>query len=307
MKTRKKVLLSAIFLFIATAGFLGFVIQTNFAQQQSLDQSIEVSPPSQELNVDPGQETTVETIVRNKGNTTLNLTSRVEDFTASGDEGQVALVEKGPWAISEWSQIEPQEFTIEPGEEQTVKIRVAVPQQNTGGGRYGAVVFARAGNEQANAAAVTQEIASLFLLRISGPVNEHIQIVEMKTPRFIESGPVPLGLKLKNTGNVHTKVTGIVSVTNVLGKKVADIVIPPTNVFPQADRIINLTLDKRFLIGPYQTLSIVYYGSENKTVTSYSPFFVFPVKIIAGVIILLILLFFIRKRIGKAFKALLSK
>lgn len=293
--SKKKFLLSLFVLTILTAGILAYNLTSNFAQNITAEQSIEISPPSQELDVDPGQTVTLKAKVRNKGNSTYTLTTRIEDFTAEGEGGQVALVEQGPWAISSWSTISPSSFTLDPKSEREVQVIIKVPEQKVGGGRYGAMVFSITGGNIPNSASVAQEIASLFLLRVSGPVDENVKVIDFTAPSFVEFGPVPLTLRLQNSGNIHVKATGIISIMNVLGKKVEDIVIPPTNVFPDANRVVDTSFNQKFLIGPYQAVAIVYYGSENKSITTYTPFFAFPVKIVAGVIILIVIILLIRK------------
>ncbi len=280
---------------VAIGSFVWKGISKANAQNTTIEQSIEISPPSQELEVNPGQTTVVTAKVRNKGNITYEMTPRIEDFTASGEEGQVELIDKGPWAISSWSDINPKSFTLDPKAEQEVQVTINVPEQNIGGGKYGAIVFSVQGKSSANTAAINQEIASLFLLRVSGPVQESLQAVDFTTPSFVEFGPVPLSLRLQNTGNVHVRTTGVISIMNMMGKKVEDIVIPPTNVFPQAKRIITTSFDEQFLIGPYQAVAIIYYGTGNQSITTYTPFFAFPVRIVAGIIILILILFIIRK------------
>jgi len=304
---KKKNLLSFLIILAIVAVTIYIFSATYYAQSSIPEQSIEISPPSQELDVDPGETVTFKTIVRNNGNVSYPLNVRIEDFTASGDEGQVALVEDGPWSIASWATIEPSKFDLDPKEEQEVTVTLNVPQQDIGGGKYGAVVFSREGEGAKRAASVSQEIASLFLLRISGPINEHLKILNFTAPSFVEFGPVPFEMKFENTGNVHVKTTGIISVMNVLGKKVDDIVIPPTNVFPKAKRIVRASFDDVFLIGPYQAVAIIYYGSNNKSITTYTPFFAFPVRIVAAIIFILFLLFLLRKRIQKAIKALTAK
>jgi len=298
--SKKKYLLSLFLALFLTAGLLAFHLSTNFAQNISPEQSIEISPPSQELDVDPGQTITLKAKVRNKGNIPYTLTTRIEDFTAEGEGGQVSLIEQGPWAISSWSTISPSSFTLEPKSEREVQVTVKVPEQKVGGGRYGAMVFTINGSNAPNSASVAQEIASLFLLRVSGPVEENINVLDFHAPSFVEFGPVPLSLRLQNSGNVHVKATGIISIMNVLGKKVEDIVIPPTNVFPDATRVIDASFGQKFLIGPYQAVAIVYYGSENKSITTYTPFFAFPVKIVAGILLLIFIIILIRKYLRRS-------
>lgn len=276
-----------------------------FAQNQDSSQSIEVSPPSQEVTADPGRTVLVKSKIRNRSQASLPLTVRIEDFTASGEEGQVALESQGPYSLASWTKLTPASFTLAPGEEQEVTAEIKVPGQKVAGGYYGSFVYKVTTPQKGGAASIGQEIASLFLLKVNGQVSEKLFLDQFKAPFFTEFGPVPFSLKLTNTGNVHTKAFGLVNVTDMFGQKVADLVIPGTNVFPGASRVVNVALDKKFLFGKYTATAIVYFGSvDNQTLTSVTSFMAVPLRIIAAAIIVLVLLFILRKRIGKALKAL---
>ena len=277
-----------------------------FAQNQASVQSLEVSPPSQELQADPGQTLTATAKIRNKSRETIPLTVRIEDFTASGDEGQVALTDQGPYSLSKWAVVTPQSFSLAPGEEQIVTAKVKVPTDKVAGGYYGSFVFAvKAPQAQGGGATVGQEIASLFLLKVTGPVNEQLSLDSITAPAISEFGPIPLELKFTNNGNVHTKVYGLVNISDMFGQKVADLVVNQTNVFPGASRQIKTTLDKQFLFGKYTATAIMYYGTtKNETLTAIGSFTVIPYRVIALLIVLGVLLYSMRKRLKKALRAL---
>jgi len=276
------------------------------AQNQPSIQSLEVSPPSQELFADPGQMLTATTKIRNKSRDTVPMTVRIEDFTASGEEGQVALTDQGPYSIANWTTINPKSFSLAPGEEKEVTATIKIPGSKIAGGYYGSFVFSVINEAQgAGIAAIGQEIASLFLLKISGPVTEQLILNEITAPSFSEFGPVPLSIKFTNNGNVHTKVYGLVNVSDMFGQKVADIVINQTNIFPGASRVLKTTLDKRLLFGKYTATAIMYYGTtKNETLTSVGTFTVIPYRIIALLVVILIIFYNMRKRIRKALRAL---
>jgi len=107
------------------------------------------------------------------------MTVHIEDFTASGDEGQVALSQGGQYSVTSWTKVTPNTFTLGPNEEREVTATIAVPN-TAAGGRYGSFVFAvKAPDAGGNAAVVSQQIASLFLLRVNGAVNERLAITAM--------------------------------------------------------------------------------------------------------------------------------
>jgi hypothetical protein len=271
-------------------------------------QSLEVSPPSQEIPVDPGSVVEVKAKIRNRTNSKLPFDVRLGDFEASGVEGQIALTEKGPWAVSTWSTLSPTNFVLGPGEVKEVTATVQIPSTGVAGGRYGAFVFTVKGSAEPGKAALNQEIASLFLLDIAGPRDEQLTITSFSIPSFLEFGPVPMSLRYKNSGNVHLKAHGVVAVTDMFGRKVADVVHIGTNVFPGAERQVELKWNERLLFGKYTALAIINSGgTKNKTLTATTTFFVFPVRIAAIVFLSIVFLFMIRKRLAKAAKALAGK
>lgn len=278
------------------------------AQNTISSQSLEVSPPSQELQADPGQTITAKAKVRNKSADSISIKVRIEDFTATGEEGQVALIEKGPQSLTSWAIVEPATFPLKPGETKEVISKISVPKE-AAGGHYGSFVFSVGGGQAApGTAAVSQELASLFLIRISGPVSEKLLISEFKAPTFLEFGPVPFTIKFTNSGNVHVKPFGLINITDIFGRVVKDVVVRgETNIFPGASRIVTVNYDEKLLLGPYKAQAVLNFGSKNESLTATTTFFVFPVRIAAALLLVLFVLYVSRKRLGKALKALAGK
>jgi hypothetical protein len=276
----------------------------SFVTAQAPGQGLEVSPPSQEISVDPGKTTTAKATLRNRSNKAIPITVRIEDFTAKGDEGQIELTKDSPYSVASWTDVTPTEFTLEPGEEQEVTATIDAPS-DAAGGRFGSFVFsAKAADAGANETALSQEIASLFLVRVSGPVDEKLTIKSLAAPQFSEFGPVPFDVTFANTGNVHVKTFGLINVTDMFGRKVADVVVPGTNVFPDAERVVKAQLENKFLFGNYTATALMYYGAQNQSISTTTSFFVFPVRIAAAALVVIVILFLMRKRLKKALKAL---
>lgn len=302
-----------IFLFSSLGLFLIFsfwVLRSNFglAVDDLAVQSLEVSPPSQEVNGNPGSQLMVKTKIRNKSFNSVNLKIRIEDFTATGQEGQVALVEKTDNSLKTWSLLSTEQFTLKPNEQKEVTAMINIPAGLVGG-HYGAFVFSIVGSEpKAGEAALAQEVASLFLVRLGGEVKENLVLTDFKVPGFMEFGPVSMEIKFKNSGNVHSKPFGLVNVRNVFGKTVKDVVVKgETNILPGATRVIRTSLDKKYLFGFYTAEVLMNYGEKNQSLSSTARFIVLPVRIILGVLVVVFVLFKMRKRLTKAWKALVGK
>lgn len=272
---------------------------------QVAGQGLEISPPSQELTADPGQQLTFKVKITNRSSSSLPIKVSVEDFTASGEEGQVSLSSGSPWSVISWTKVNPSSFVLPPQDTREVTAKVTIPK-DAAGGRYGSLIFGvePTSTPGQNAAIVSQQIASLFLLRISGPVTEDLRLTSFSGPAFEEFGPIPFSLRFENKGNVHIKTYGLVNVTDMFGRKVADIVVPGTNVFPKASRVIEAKLNQVLLFGPLTATAIMYYGSQNQVVNATTIVWVFPLRIATGVIVVLIIFFVLRRRLLKAFRVL---
>jgi hypothetical protein len=293
---------------IAIILLLSVFLNLTSAQNTISSQSLEVSPPSQGLQADPGQTITAKAKVRNKSADSISIKVRIEDFTASGEGGQVALIEKGPQSLTSWTVLEPATFPLKPGETKEVISKINVPKE-AAGGHYGSFVFSVGGGEAApGTASVAQEVASLFLIKISGPVNEQLSIAQFSAPSFLEFGPVPFTLKFTNLGNVHVKPFGLINITDIFGRVVKDVVVRgETNILPGASRIVTVSYGEKWLFGPYKAQAVLNFGSKNESLTATTTFFVFPVRIAAALLLVLFAIYIGRKRLGKALKALVGK
>ncbi len=300
---RKGVQVISILFLTVGALLLSFFPFRSWVSAQLAGQSLQISPPSQEAKASPGETITLTAKVRNQSNATLPINVSIQDFTAVGDEGQIALETGSKWSVTGWAKLSPQKFDLASGDEQEVTATIKIPK-DVAGGRYGSFVFSVQPKSEKNAAAVSQEIASIFLLRISGKVNESLTLTKLSAPSFAEFGPIPLSMTFHNSGNVYVKTLGLINVTDMFGNKVADIPIKGTNIFPEADRVVHSMLDNRFLVGKFKATAIMYYGNQNQVINETTSFIVFPTRIAFIILALLITLFLMRKRLKKATKAL---
>ncbi len=293
---------------IIVAVGIGSISLHSFVTAQDTGQGLTVSPPSQEVTIDPGKTTIVKAKIRNNSNNTLPMQVHIEDFTAKGDAGQIALNSNSPYSVASWTKVSPSSFSLPAGSEQEVTATITAPA-NAAGGHFGSFVFAvQADKSTGNTASVTQEIASLFLVRVSGPIDEKLDLTSLSAPSYSEFGPVTFDMKFKNSGNVYTKTYGLINVTDMFGNKVADIVVRGVNIFPDSDRIVQASLDKKFLIGNYHATALLYYGTQTtQSLTASTTFFVFPTRIAVIIIVILAVLYLMRKRLKKALKALGGK
>ena len=150
----------------------------------------------------------------------------------------------------------------------------------------------------------------LVLLSVAGEVTENLLVKEFSAPSFVEDGPIVFLLRFENLGTVHVRPKGFISITNMLGKKEADIAFPQKNVLPNSIRKLEVSWDPGFAIGKYTATLVANYGTNNLPLTAVVTFWVIPWKKILVVFIvnfiIITILFLARKRIRLALKILFT-
>ncbi|MCL5433100.1 MAG: hypothetical protein M1524_03220 [Patescibacteria group bacterium] len=155
-------------------------------------------------------------------------------------------------------------------------------------------------------AVVSQEIGALILVKIPGDVNEKALLESFASQKaFYMSGPAKFDIRVKNESTVHLKPEGTIIIKDMFGKKDASYV-ESRNILPDATRKLLSTWNKKFLIGKYTANLTLFYGESNQVIYSSTDFYAFPVKEGAIILGVLIILFFLRKRLFRAIKALIT-
>lgn len=313
----RKILNKSSFLCILVLFFLIIIFMIPSYAQDLEPKGVSISPVTFELNSDPGDVLTNQIKIYNPTEFPQTVKIKVEDFTPVGEEGQVILEEpdseNSTYSIASWTSVSPESFTLEPRDQQLVTFVINVPPNAEPGGHYGSIVaMVSGGTIGATGTSVETKRGALILLRISGKVTEEIIINTFSTKSFQEYGPIDFDLKFENTGNVHVRPAGFITITDMFGKQVAEIEIPQNNVIPGAIRTAGTTWEEKNLTGRYTATVVANFGATSKqTVISVTTFTVLPWKqaLIICVIVLIILIIIIksRKRITEALKVLFGK
>jgi hypothetical protein len=291
--------------------------QLVFAQEGG--RSISVVPPKFELFANPGDIVTERLKITNNSGVVSNYSILVEDFGSTGEEGQVVLEEQGAdskYSLAQWIEPEATEIVLEPNEEKNLTFNINVPRDAEPGGHYASILLQSATDpnlpqEGGAAAAVSQRIGSLVLLRVSGNITETANIETFEAPARSQSGPVDLTLRIKNDGNVHVRPKGTIIITNFLGQKVDELPLEGANVLPGATRKMDTTWEKDNLMGSYKATLVATYGQQSLPLTAATKFNVISntaliliIVIVTTFVIFIVSLFTGRGRLKKAFKAL---
>jgi hypothetical protein len=306
-------------LFITLVGLFLFFLFLVFAplnQARALDYAgLALSPPTFELSANPGDSLENTIRVENLTETPMRVSVQKRNFTALGEEGAVNLTEEeDTFSLASWITVLPSEAEISPKGIMTFTFRTAVPLNAEPGGHFGSIIFRIGGqsNLQQSGAVVAQELGALVLVRIAGKTSEKATLESfVPKKRLWERGPVEFEIRIKNEGNVHLKPTGVITITNIFGKKVASFNPEPKNVLPGAIRKSTATWNQKFLFGKYTASLALNYGTQGQILTGSTTFIGFPYKggglILLGLALLVFLLYRARKRISLALKVLFGK
>jgi hypothetical protein len=268
-----------------------FVCSKLYAQEEGF--GISVSPPTFEFTANPGNQIEANIRVNNVSNEPLEISVDVRNFIALGEEGAVALTEEGlEYTLASWITVIPDVVSIDSKGKVDFKFTIKIPENAPPGGHFSSIVFRTERNESfETGASVVQEVGVLILLRISGEVKEGIDIESFSTGKnFYEYGPIDFSSRVLNTGNVHIKPKGVITISNIFGKVIATIDVDQKNVLPGSIRKIDSVWDKTNLFGKYNATLSVNYGQAGDIITDSTSFYVFPYRLIIGILVLLIVL-----------------
>jgi hypothetical protein len=264
-------------------------------------QGLEISPPLINKSVDPGAAATFDIRLRNVTTQTLATTGTVDDFVAQNETGQPKLLigdsgQPSPYTFKSWVASIPG-MTLAPQEQKTVTVTLNVPKDASPGGHYGVIRFtAQPVSGSGSNVSLSASIGTLVLLNVSGKVVTKASIAELyamqngKKANFFEKGPLVIGVRIKNEGNVHFQPSGTVRVTNMLSRETAVLSVNPLggNVLPQSVRKFEMLLNKKNLFGHYNAQATIQYSGQ--TINQTIGFWVIPYKLIAIILGILILL-----------------
>lgn len=275
-----------------------------------------VSPPTVELAANPGDTLKSSIRVDNITDDTLSVFVDRKNFEASGEEGQAVLTtDDTTYSLASWIAVAETQASIPAKSSKVFNFTINVPTNAEPGGHFGSVVFrtkAQAVTGQSGVS-VGSEVGSLIFLRVAGDIKEGANIETFQPAKsFYEYSPVTFETRIKNSGSAHFKPQGTITITNMLGQKVAEVTLDGRNVLPGTIRKFETEWKSRWPIGKYTATLSLTIGDGGKTIlTSSTTFVVLPYKQLSIAFLILVIVLFIlirrRKRIARSFAILFGR
>lgn len=240
--------------------------------------SLSATPSILDLGVRPAVPTTTSVRITNTSGRPVTLRASAEPFEPPQS---VKADDSDRYDASGWFSFDAPEFTLRPGEAKDVSIAVLPPGGATPGGHYATLVFepvpvepALAGQSSVN---IAGRIGVLALLTVAGQAQQDLVVEDQLNARGLYFAEAPsFGFSVRNNGNVHTLVSGQLTLHRYRGDDIT-FDISPELVLPLSQRRIDIQLDDAVSPGLYSASATLTYGAPiEQLTTESSPFLTAP-------------------------------
>lgn len=209
--------------------------------------SVQVTPLRVELSGQPGDSHTEAITLTNQGATPIRVRSTIEDWHLSKDgTPQFGPAPAGTWwSAATWLRLAPPEQVVEPGREAVVRFTLAVPDGTDPAGYRAAIMFEfadPAANPATGGKQVTfrSRIATVIYVTVGQPP------VAVDLTNLVVRGeagkPPQLIATLDNTGRVHVRTKGLLTIYNQSGTVVREVDLPSAPVLPESEREVAIPI-----------------------------------------------------------------
>lgn len=229
--------------------FVGFTKQT-----QASALSLSVSPPIIQIEAIPPAEVSAPITIQNDGDDSVILKIVLKSFKAADSENgqlqylsnadpfpganpqifQGMLIVDGDRAVDE--------ITLAPKQQKKVDFRISLPEGEPFSDYYFSLVFVskdiNLNDPQTNLSQASGGIATNVLLSVGPKTIAKAELLEFSVPFFLEKGPVPFTIRVKNTGSQVLTPTGTIIIKNMFGQTAGRVDLLPVNILAGTIRAI---------------------------------------------------------------------
>lgn len=291
-KTLKKLILATLLLVFLISPL------SSFAQEGA---SFSVSPPKIEITIEPGQSAEATIRVTNSGKIDLNFRAYLQDYRIT-EKNQFIFSDPGheSYSCARWINLEKTEFFLKAGEDIDIKMTLNVPKNAEPGGHYAIIFFETAaggaGKEGATVG-IAGRIGATVLTFIGGDIVKKGKVESFSASSTGLGKPVRLSVLFNNEGNIHLTVSGKVTIKDMLGRDAGEIDLGEITVLPKTKREIVGEWGNPPLWGIYRATADITFADKTETV--YANIYLIPWLILAGIVVVLGLIYIILKKVLK--------
>lgn len=271
------------------------------AKQSSSDADafrLTVAPTKINLSAKPGRSETTAVRILNSGSEIAMIETSVVNFTKD-EAGRTHLLPERPNSPTSWVD-QPGKFKLAPGETRILNITMNIPRKAEPGTHYAMLLFSAHQTDIARRTSGARmssvlSVGSMLLIDLPGKIKKSGSLTGFTGPVFLRRGPVKFATSVKNDGNVHLAMTGMIKILNRSGKKISQIPISSgelgITVLPESDMKLESSWKQVPFWGIYRAQARVDLGL-GKPQTKELTLYVLPYDIFGASIALIVLLFF---------------
>lgn len=179
---------------------------------------LRVSPTGLEHDLNPGDKVDGTFTVENDGDNILYYSTKATPYYATSKDDSNSIdvsydKESTFTQIANWITFANPEGQIEPNSSIEIKYTINVPESTPGGGQYSALLVTTrdtkndVNNNDVSSVSEVASIGPVVYAKVSGNIIEKGEIISNEINGFMFNPPISASSKVKNTGNVHAKVT----------------------------------------------------------------------------------------------------
>lgn len=295
-------------------------------------QSISIYPPVIEVQTTPPSSPSVPIIIHNDNEENVTLSIQLIPFRTNDVSGEVRLVpeeiSKGfyPYYRDKIQFLvdakKTDTITLAPLESKEVELNINLTKGDPPGDFYYSIIFISASNSPSETSASTfpTGIATNLLLSIGPKDTAAGGISQFTTSSFKSKGPVDFTLKLHNASKHVINPTGTITIQNVFGKNVGEVIILSQYVLARSDRFLvdatqsttsgqleNTLLDptpkviwpENFLFGWYKATANIQLEDNSTVYKAETYFFAFPLYFFFPLVIVIFIALSIYLRVRR--------
>lgn len=306
------------------------------AHAQSVD--LGIYPPVFQIQTTPPSGIKIPFTIQNFADNAVNLTIFLKPFTAAPEEnGTVTFLNDlssypdpsllgRVYVFDNGESI--QTLTLAPQQKKNLELGIDIPADEVKGEYYLSLVFSSNSQNSTNSSIsqATAAISSNILLSV-GPLGETKGYIEdFSTQPFVNKGPLPFTVRVKNTSDHYITPKGDIVITNMFGQNVGKINLLPVNILSNTSRrmpdsmqsegpnskdyqVIKAIVDKnpypvavwpeKLLVGPYTATLTLALSDTGPMYKKSVVFFAFPSEYLFGILITISIIILIILRIRR--------
>lgn len=277
--------------------------QTNNGSTSAAN-TLKISPIRTDIQVKPGDKTTVNVTVTNLTGSDITLAAIENDFIQGDENGTPSLIldanQYAPTHSLKRFMTPLSNVKLAAHEAKTVGVVITVPKDAQAGGYFGALRFAPTSPDGGGQVNLSASVASLILLTVPGPVTEQLNLTQFTLQQGSKAGTdfrTPNDLKVvfrfENKGNIQEGPFGKISVRQ--GDKVVydydfNNKTPRDVILPDGARKWEVPLKNIGDFGYYTVNATFTYGSKNQSIDIERSFWVIPTAYIIAAIVAIVVI-----------------